>query len=213
MIITEKEIIFPGAKIGRWTVVSYSGNSKWLCVCECGAAKNVQSTHLKNGTSKSCGCIAREKLASRNFVHGDSKNNRLYRIWCHMIGRCYNETDARYSSYGGRGIDVCEEWKTNYSVFKEWALANGYSDSLSIDRKDNDSGYNPANCRWATPQMQSNNRRSNHLIEYNGETKTMTEWAECLGIKIGTLKDRLYRLNWPPEKALSTPARKRSVPK
>ena len=111
---------------------------------------------VKNGKSTKCLSCARK--VSTNAKHNDSKT-RLYNIWCSMIDRVENKKSTSYEDYGGRGITICEEWRNNYPSFKKWALQNGYSNSLKIDRIDNDLGYFPNNCRWATQTIQSRNTR------------------------------------------------------
>lgn len=133
--------------------------------------------------------------------HG-GKGTRLYRIWKAMRSRCNNQNTAAFPNYGGRGISVCDEWDS-FVKFREWALQNGYTDELSIDRKDNDKGYSPENCRWATRKEQNNNQRSNRLIEFRGELKTLTEWASIMGLSFSCVDDRLRR-GWSVEKALTT---------
>lgn len=201
-----------GQTFERWTVLEYLGNSKWLCKCECGTVKSVQLAHLKNGTSLSCGCYAKEKTAERTRTHGEAskkagKATRLYRIWYHLAGRCENPNDDAYSNYGGRGITIYPEWRKSYTVFREWSLQNGYKDNLSIDRIDNNGNYEPGNCRWTTAKEQCNNKRNNHLLTCNGETKTMAQWAEEVGINYDTLKRRI-KLGWPIDKALYAPLRR-----
>lgn len=145
-------------------------------------------------------------------VHGDANNkkgrSRLYVIWCHMIERCHTPTSDRYDDYGGRGIKVCDEWRDNYLAFKKWALSNGYNSKLTIDRVDNEGDYTPENCKWSTVKEQCNNRRSNHLLTYKGETKTITQWAETIGMNADTLKYRIY-LGWSVEDAIERPVRAR----
>ena len=136
------------------------------------------------------------------------RGHRLYPIWSGMKDRCLNKNNKRYSSYGGRGIEVCKEWQQSFRAFLRWAMANGYEEGLSIDRIDNDGNYCPENCRWATAKEQANNKRWNHLITYNGKTQTMKEWAEELGIKLSTLSQRINSYRWSDEKALTTPVRK-----
>lgn len=144
--------------------------------------------------------------------HGEANNKngtrtRLYVIWCHMTERCENKHSERYPYYGGRGIQVCEEWK-DFVVFRDWVLANGYSPSLTIDRINNDGDYEPNNCKWSTMKDQCNNRRTNHLLTYNGKTQSITRWAEEIGMNPGTLKYRIY-LGWSTKEAIETPIKKR----
>ena len=122
-----------------------------------------------------------------------------------MVARCHRKTTRAYPQYGGRGIAVCDEWKS-FAGFLEWSLANGYKDGLSIDRIDNDKGYFPGNCRWVTMETQANNKRSNVVVEYKGECHTLAEWAKILGIKYATLRKRLDE-GWSVEDAFHTPLR------
>lgn len=120
-----------------------------------------------------------------------------------MKSRCYNANDKRYARYGGRGITVCEEWHS-FQAFRSWALENGYSDDKSIDRIDNDAGYSPQNCRWATPKEQCNNRSTNRLITINGTTKTVAQWAQDVGIHEDRIHNRLKR-GWNEYDAVMLP--------
>lgn len=132
------------------------------------------------------------------MLYGD--NHRLYHIWYDVHRRCEDVRRSDYERYGGRGISVCPEW-SSYRPFREWALANGYKPGLSLDRRDNDGNYSPDNCRWATAKQQNNNKRSNHIIELNGQRHTMAEWAEITGIKYTTIRKRA-REGWPAERIL-----------
>lgn len=134
--------------------------------------------------------------------HGDW-GTRLYRIWKNMRQRCSNPNCPAYPAYGGRGITVCKEWD-DYITFKGWALQNGYSEALTLDRKNNDLGYSPENCRWATVKQQSNNTRTNHVLEHNGQKNTLSQWAEILGVSVTTLWDRL-KSGWSVERTLTEP--------
>lgn len=176
----------------------------WICKCNCDkhSIVNVSGDALKEGRSTSCGCFRNESSRARNTTHGDT-NTKLYSIWCAMKTRCTNQNTEAYKDYGGRGICICDEWLNNYESFKTWALNNGYEQGLSIDRIDNDKGYEPQNCRWVTSVAQANNRRSNRLITYNGETHNVTEWASILNKNPKTIFNRLYS-GWDVDKALST---------
>lgn len=131
----------------------------------------------------------------------------MYGIWNNMIQRTTNANNPRYCDYGGRGIEVCKEWKEDFEVFEKWAIENGYAENLTIDRKDNDKGYCPDNCRWATKKEQNLNTRQNHYLTFNGETKSLAEWADITGIKRRILSDRINKLGWSAEKALTTKVR------
>lgn len=124
-----------------------------------------------------------------------------------MRDRCNNPHSPKYELYGGRGITVCGEWN-DYSVFKEWAVLHGYQDNLSIDRIETNEGYRPDNCRWVTQKIQCNNKRNNRYLTFNGETKTMMEWSECVNIPYSTIRSRLNNLGWSVERALSAPVRR-----
>lgn len=110
------------------------------------------------------------------------RKHRLAGIWDNMKYRCYCKNHKMYKYYGGKGITVCDEWKNNYSEFYKWAIVNGYSDTLTLDRKNGNEAYSPENCKWSTTLEQANNRKNNCNIFYNGETKTLSEWARHLGI-------------------------------
>lgn len=119
-----------------------------------------------------------------------------------MINRCFRTKDKRYKDYGGRGITVCNEWRNSFKAFYAWAIANGYTDELTIDRIDNNGNYEPSNCRWLSLKEQANNRRSNHLVTYDGQTKTITQWSEERNIKKSTLQRRLSKNGWSVKRAL-----------
>ena len=118
-----------------------------------------------------------------------------------MIQRCYTVNDPAYSDYGGRGIDICPSWLNDYVTFRDWCFMNGYSESLTIDRIDNDKGYGPDNCKFSNRKAQARNRRSSKLIAFNGKTQCMAAWAEEIGISNGTLWARL-KTGWSLARAL-----------
>ena len=211
-----KLIDLTGQKFGRLTVLERAEDYKtpkgkrhtrWMCKCECGNTAHILGDHLKGRLTKSCGCLSAELSAQRCKHHG--YRERLYRIWTAMKQRCCNPKAHSYSRYGGRGITVCDEWMCDYKAFYDWALASGYQDDLSIDRIDNDKGYSPDNCRWATSKEQNRNRRINHNITINGETKTLAEWCEQYDISHKTVRSRL-QLGWLPEEALGIVPRKKT---
>lgn len=195
-----------GDRFGRWTVVKEVGPAKnrgrrFECLCDCGETSEVQLTHLRQGASKSCGCLHREISRQTSTKHGYSRNP-IYSVWAGMMRRCYNKSHQRFKDWGGRGISVCMEWHS-VGGFIRWAEGHGYRSGLSIDRIDNDGNYCPKNCRWVTTKEQNYNRSDNKLITHNGITRTQSQWAESIGIHPVTLAQRLKR--WSIAKALTTP--------
>jgi len=165
----------------------------WLCRCECGNKKSVRSDCLKRGQVKSCGCL-KDEQDEKNLgreTHGMT-GTRLYGIWLGMKARCYNPKKKRYDNYGGRGIEVCDEWQNDFEAFMLWAKDNGYKNNLTIDRINNDGNYSPENCRWSTNKKQANNRSSNINIEYRGKEYTLLQIAEKLNLNSKMLYER-YR--------------------
>lgn len=204
-----KVLRLDGERFGRLIVIERAennkhGRSQWKCLCACGNIVTVEGHKLSSGHTKSCGCLQKDAARTAQMKHGESKS-RLYECWHHMKSRCINPNNKDYCNYGGRGIQVCAEW-SEYEAFKGWAITHGYRDDLTIDRIDVNGDYCPENCRWATVVQQANNRRSNCVIEYDGEAHTLTEWSQKLGISFDALQLRLKR-NWSVEKAFNTPVR------
>lgn len=142
---------------------------------------------------------------SRNPNYKDGrKGTRLYRIYHNMLSRCYNPNVRSYKSYGGRGVTVCEEWRSSFETFKAWSTMNDYSENLTLDRSNNNEGYSPDNCRWVTYREQSLNTTRNHLVELDGVVKPLDEWSKCFGINPKTVRSRL-RNGWSYERALNSP--------
>lgn len=197
-----------GQWFGRLTVIRVVGKNSdrkamWECSCSCGGSVITSGKSLRGGTILSCGCLQRERAAAYHLTHGDSKkgqHKRLYQIWISMKGRILNPRNKNYHNYGGRGIDLCEEW-LDFAVFKEWALENGYAQGLSIDRTDNNKGYHPWNCKWITMREQARNRRN--CVVYNGETAT--EASRRLGGNNLLVAVRIRDYGWTKERAFTTP--------
>jgi hypothetical protein len=168
-----------GRVFGNWTVIARAGsdsgrNALWVCRCVCGSIRNVVGYTLTSGTSSGCGCI---KKALGHTSAG--KTSAEYMAWRQMRRRCTNRNATGYKDYGGRGITVCKEWDTFEGFFSDM----GPRPSLlhSIDRIDNNGPYTPMNCRWSTKKEQSNNTRSNHLVEYEGSIYTISNLARKMG--------------------------------
>lgn len=162
--------------------------SYWICQCECGNSKEVMLSHLRSGATQSCGCLQKEKASKANTTHG-ARGTSLYDRWKSMKQRCENPNNERYNRYGGRGIVVCHEWQ-NFEEFKNWSHSNGYSDDLTIDRKDNDKSYTPENCRWVSYTTNGRNRE----ITVRVEGLTLGEIAEKQSLLYRTIHYRYYFL-------------------
>lgn len=160
-----------GQRFGLVTVIASTPNRKpngeiiWACRCDCGKVFYTGTGTLKYGTTQSCGCLRLSKLVSDPpaKTHG-GRHERLYKVWRGMIDRCYYPSHNRYEDYGGRGIYICHEWRTDYSAFREWAMASGYEPmakrgECTIDRINVDGPYAPNNCRWVSMKVQAKNRR------------------------------------------------------
>ena len=222
MLSKAKLIDLTGQVYERLTVIkrvddyispSGSHQVQWLCKCKCGKEVIVTGNNLKNGNSKSCGCYNRELLTKTNLTHNAS-NTRLYHIWICMKDRCYNPKNKKYKDYGGRGIIICDEWINDFEAFANWAYDNGYIENVSrgectIDRIDVNGNYCQQNCRWVNQKVQTNNKRNNHYITYNGETHTVTEWNNILGYKKGVLSRRIFS-GWSIEDAFTKPVKSNS---
>lgn len=178
---------------------------RYLCRCDCGGTRIIPAESLKSGRANSCGCLHTEELLRRNYRHGMSKSALFIRYY-HIKNRCYNPNSEFYHCYGGRGIKMCPEWLGENGLinFAEWALKNGFKENLTIDRINNDGDYAPDNCRWTTNKIQSNNRNNNVHITFNGETHTISEWSDIVGIRAKTLYNR-RKQGWSVKDMLTRP--------
>ena len=197
-----KIINMEGKKINRWTVIkraeSKNGKTYWLCECECGKRKKVYGVSLRNGKSKSCGCLNKEIVSKQQGL----STTRLYRIYKLMLSRCYNKKDKSYKYYGLKGISIYDNWLDDFVNFYNWAMQNGYQDNLTIDRIDNQGNYCPENCRWVDRVTQANNTRSNRIIECDGVSHTISEWSRITNISEHAIRWRLDEMHVPIEQAL-----------
>ena len=202
--------ILCGEKFTRLTVVRFHHKTRhhnfYECRCDCGNYKIVRQQHLLNGKIKSCGCYNRERASQAmkanqlGRTHGLAQT-RLYKIWLAMKARVTNPHRKGYKDYGGRGIKICESW-LNFENFYQWALANGYDKNLSIDRINTNGDYCPDNCRWATMEVQQNNKRNNHMIDWEGGTYTLAQFSRQFHIPQSTVWGRLKRGQNPLGKGL-----------
>lgn len=202
-----KLINLVGKRFGKWTVLDRAPDQRknryWICKCDCGTIKTVGGRHLTKGVSLSCGCSFPKGNDAHNFKHGDrAGRSRLYKIWCEMKARCLTPGNTSFKRYGERGIKICKEWANDYLCFKAWAMENGYNENLSIDRVNNDGDYTPDNCRWATPKIQANNRRSTRIITHDGVTDSLLGHCERLQLNYNSVKTRLAR-GWTFEEAIT----------
>lgn len=176
------------------------GNKRFcVCRCECGTTHVFREDKLISSHTKSCGCLTK----SHGFLV-NKKRTVEYTAWARMSQRCTNPNNPRYKDYGGRGIKVCDRWRTFEGFFAD--MGKKPSPQHSIDRIDNDGDYCPENCRWATIKQQANNKRSNRIVSAFGKQQTLAEWADEMGLSWDALWSRLKR-KWPLEKALLHPMR------
>ena len=198
-----------GERFGKLVIVENLGKIKpeisnhryYKVKCDCGKVEISRDSLLRTGKKIECYLCSTKKRPQ--YKHGMT-NTRLFAIWQGMKQRCNCKTCEAYKWYGGRGISICKDWE-EFTMFYDWAIKNGYQDNLSLDRINVNGNYEPGNCRWATDKQQMNNMRTNKLITYNGETHTLSEWADKLGVEHYILENRLNKYNWSIEKMLTTP--------
>jgi hypothetical protein len=198
-----------GQRFGRLIAIRLAGNAHngrvlWECICDCGNTKVTSSGDLRAGHTVSCGCGKLERLEKYRWKHGRADTPE-HIIWMSMRQRCNDPTATNYPRYGGRGIKVCERWAESFANFFA-DMGPRPSPAHSIDRwPDNDGNYEPGNCRWATLEEQANNCRRNRRLTYQGRTMTMTQWCKELGLSPAMVQQRLGKLGWSVEMALTTP--------
>ena len=204
--MNKKKEVYIGLKVGKLTVTkclgSHNKQIEWECTCECGNKVIHTTKQLNWGSIHSCGCGLLDMYKKIKKI--DEKDRPLYIRWLMIKDRCNNPNSKVYKDYGGRGIKICPEWNNDFSAFKNWAYENGYDESLSIDRIDNNKGYSPENCRWVDSKTQGNNRRTNHCVTIDGVTKTIMQWSEEYGIKYDTIQRRI-RDGWSEQDAITKP--------
>ena len=191
-----------GERYGRLTIIRkvepagsiHKRVRRFLCRCDCGNEIICRLPNLKSGTTKSCGCYRKFVSSNRRDCH-HLQNTRIYRIWCGMKRRCYNKHNEHFDRYGGRGIIVCDEWKTDFMNFYDWAMSNGYDDKLSIDRINNEGNYEPSNCRWANQKQQIVNSTAAIKCSLGGNIVSLSDIAAILGVSFKRIRRIVYMLN------------------
>lgn len=205
-----------GQVFGRFTVLERAAKigrgSAWLCQCSCPekTIKTIRQSDLISGKVSSCGCLKREVVAALNTTHGASAQDSQtpeYVVWRGIIYRCTNPKARETALYMGKGITICDEWRSDFNAFlRDMGLRP--SPLHTCDRMDGSLGYFKDNCRWATRKEQANNRSSTIKITRNGITKSLKEWCEELNLSYGAVVARVYQHKWDTERALTTPIRK-----
>lgn len=178
-------------------------------MCVCGKDVYLPANKVNSFHTKSCGCKSKEFISNKNSTHRLSKHP-LFKVWANIISRCYAEYSSKYKRYGARGVRMCDLWKNNFIEFYNWALSNGWERGMQIDKDliPKKLGipallYSPETCCIVTNKQNCNERSTNRKIEYNGEVKTISEWADFCGIKQGLMRYRIDK--WGIEKAISKP--------
>ncbi len=199
-----------GKTFGRLTVISLSdlrnGYEKtWNCECVCGGKAIIRGCSLRNGNTRSCGCLKVEAGGRISKTHGLSDSPE-YIVWLSMRSRCTKKGSTGYHKYGARGIKVCQEWNDSFGVFLR-DMGKRPSNDHSIERNDNNGDYCKANCRWATRIEQARNRRITTFITIGGETKCQRAWCEQFKIGYYTVKYRIRKMGMDPYLALTMPVK------
>ena len=203
-----------GRRFSKLIVVQYVRKNKfgvlyWLCKCDCGNSKTIRGSNLRDGLTKSCGCLQKKRASDLckelRLKHGHSmvsKRTRTYESWTSMINRCSNTNHKYYHCYGGRGIKVCERWNRFANFLEDMKES---PPRFQIDRIDNNGDYCKENCRWVTSKVNNRNRRNNRLIIFNGKTQCLSALAEEYNIPDSTLRARISKFNWTIKDALTIP--------
>jgi hypothetical protein len=201
-----KLINLEGKMIGRLQILKNTEKRNkriyWECICTCGNVLFIDGTKIRNGETKSCGCLRIETTKKRVTTHGHT-HTKTYTTWINMRNRCNNPKNTGWKTYGGAGITVCERWENSFMNFLQ---DMGESDGkLQLDRINTSLGYSKENCRWVTSKINNNNRTNNRIVEYKGRKLTISELSQETGINYFKLYKRIIRRKWPIEKATTTP--------
>jgi hypothetical protein len=180
-------------RFGRLMVAEHlglrNGSRMWRCRCDCGAEKIVSGSNLRRGSTNSCGCLLRERAKEANIKHGKT-SHPLHRAWRGMRQRCENPRNRSYAYYGGRGIRVCQAWRS-FESFHQWATTHGWQQGLTLDRIDANGNYSPSNCRWASRAVQARNTRTNINVVIDGARVTLSEAARQFGVSFWKAREIL----------------------
>lgn len=199
-----KKLNLIGNVYGRLTVIKRidgAPHATWLCRCECGAEVSIRQKELRNGDTKSCGCLRKQLRIRNNLTHGQSKT-KTYMKWCNMWQRIRNKTKDRNKCY--ENINVCDRWKSYELFLKDMGeVPDGYS----LDRIDSTKDYSPYNCRWVPLEEQARNTTRNRMVEYKGKLACVAVHARENGLEPDVVFDRLNKLKWDIDRALSIPKR------
>lgn len=205
-----RKLDLSGDRFGRLLAIKLlpkrlnSAKRHWLCRCVCGQSVAVETSALRSGKTQSCGCLQRERASLISKTHGMS-SSPTWRSWRSMLARCTDVNHIRFEDWGGRGIDVDPRWMSFESFLSD--MGTRPSNNHTIERRENDKGYWPWNCRWATHKEQANNTRRSVFLEFNGECKTLTQWCEQLDLNYWAVRSRLVRFGWSVDRALTTPTK------
>lgn len=196
-----------GQQFGRLTALRPSekndGRKAWVCLCQCGQETEIRGANLRSGKTMSCGCLKSENLAAGLGKRHGMYRTKTHKTWSSMIERCTQRGNPAYHRYGARGIIVCDRWMQ----FENFLADMGHRpEGTSLDRIDNDKGYEPGNCRWATSMQQQNNLSTNRRVQYQGREYTARELSDLTGVPYGRLRERLFKRGWEVERAITEPA-------
>ncbi len=193
----------PGDRVGRWTLQSIDhtrrGEPYWACVCDCGGAKTVSAGSLNRQASRSCGCLNAEVATERFTTHGKT-GDPIFAIWNAMVQRCHNPNSKQWEDYGGRGIEVCQRWRTFENFYAD--MGDPPFPKAQLDRERNGEGYSKENCRWVTKTTNANNTRFNQHVQVGTQQMTLSNLVRASGLKYTTVYQRLYRYGTLPAEVL-----------
>lgn len=206
-----------GQRFGRLVVIKRADKEStekkkkayWECQCDCEKTTIAETSNLRGGQTKSCGCLKKERTKKSNTKHGFFGKPE-YRAWASMMTRCFNTKNKGFPDYGGRGITVCERWRKFENFYADLGQRPGKG--YSLERLRNNGHYEPGNVIWATPKQQSRNKRNNIILTHNGQSNILADWAEELNIGDGAIRARLRR-GWTIEQILNSPLGTRVVDK